>query len=59
MTVAALPAVPPVLAPTILDLEASGFGRGSYPIEIGFVEAGGLPFCSLIQSAPDWEYWDE
>ncbi|WP_343642527.1 hypothetical protein [Roseateles sp.] len=59
MTVAALPAVPPVLAPTILDLEASGFGRGSYPIEIGFVEAGGLPFCSLIQPAPDWEHWDE
>ena len=35
MTVAALPAAVPVLAPTILDLEASGFGRGSYPIEIG------------------------
>ena len=23
--------------PAILDIEASGFGRGSYPIEIGFV----------------------
>ncbi|WP_431050214.1 3'-5' exonuclease [Roseateles sp. L2-2] len=59
MTVAVLPAALPVVAPTILDLEASGFGRGSYPIEIGFVEAGGLPFCSLIQPAPDWEHWDE
>ncbi|HEY1399633.1 hypothetical protein [Roseateles sp.] len=59
MSVAVLPAASPVLAPTILDLEASGFGRGSYPIEIGFVEAGGLPFCSLIQPAPDWEHWDE
>jgi hypothetical protein len=45
--------------PTILDLEASGFGRGSYPIEIGFVEACGLPFCSLIQPAPDWQHWDD
>jgi hypothetical protein len=44
--------------PTILDLEASGFGRGSYPIEIGFVEGRGLPFCSLIQPAPDWDHWD-
>jgi hypothetical protein len=59
MTVAVLPVASPVLAPTILDLEASGFGRGSYPIEIGFVEAGGLPFCSLIQPAPEWEHWDE
>ena len=59
MTVAALPAAVPVLAPTILDLEASGFGRGSYPIEIGFVEPGGLPFCSLIQPAPEWSHWDE
>lgn len=45
-------------APTILDLEASGFGRGSYPIEIGFVEGSGLPFCALIQPAPDWSHWD-
>ncbi|WP_431259205.1 3'-5' exonuclease [Roseateles chitinivorans] len=59
MSVAVLPVASPVLAPTILDLEASGFGRGSYPIEIGFVEAGGLPFCSLIQPAPEWEHWDE
>jgi hypothetical protein len=59
MTVAVLPVASPVLAPTILDLEASGFGRGSYPIEIGFVEAGGLPFCSLIRPAPEWDHWDE
>lgn len=45
--------------PTILDLEASGFGRGSYPIEIGFVQGQGVPFCSLIQPAPDWDHWDE
>lgn len=56
---AVLDPVAPTVAPTILDLEASGFGRGSYPIEIGFVEATGLPFCSLIQPAPEWQHWDE
>lgn len=44
--------------PTILDLEASGFGRGSYPIEVGFVAQDGSLFCSLIQPAPGWEHWD-
>lgn len=44
--------------PTMLDVEASGFGRGSYPIEIGFVEAGGSLFCSLVRPAPDWLHWD-
>lgn len=53
----AVPADTPL--PTILDLEASGFGRGSYPIEVGFVEASGIPFCSLIRPAPGWQHWDE
>lgn len=44
--------------PTILDVEASGFGRGSYPIEIGFVEPAGAMFCCLIQPEPDWLHWD-
>jgi len=45
--------------PAILDVEASGFGRGSYPIEVGFVESAGRCFCSLIQPEPDWQHWDE
>lgn len=45
-------------APAILDVEASGFGRGSYPIEVGFVEPSGTVFCSLIQPEPDWQHWD-
>ena len=45
--------------PTILDIEASGFGRGSYPIEIGFSGEGGAPFCSLILPETDWLHWDE
>lgn len=44
--------------PAILDIEASGFGRGSYPIEIGFVDPDGALFCTLIQPEPDWVHWD-
>lgn len=54
-----MPADDAAALPTILDLEASGFGRGSYPIEVGFVQASGLPFCSLIRPAPEWQHWDE
>jgi len=44
--------------PTMLDVEASGFGRHSYPIEIGFVLPDGHAFCTLIQPTPDWTHWD-
>ncbi|MFY7865867.1 hypothetical protein [Roseateles sp.] len=43
--------------PPILDVEASGFGRGSYPIEIGFVDSTGAAFCCLIQPEPEWQHW--
>jgi len=45
--------------PTMLDVEASGFGRGSYPIEIGFVEPEGQAFCCLIRPQPEWRHWDQ
>jgi hypothetical protein len=45
--------------PTIIDIEASGFGRGSYPIEIGFVTAEGTTYCTLIRPEPGWQHWDE
>jgi len=48
----------PSQAPAVLDVEASGFGRGSYPIEVGFVEPGGTVFCALIQPDPAWQHWD-
>lgn len=44
--------------PAILDVEASGFGRGSYPIEIGFVEPSGAMFCALILPDAEWQHWD-
>ncbi len=49
----------PRALPAILDVEASGFGRGSYPIEVGFVLGSGLSFCTLVRPQPDWTHWDE
>ena len=45
-------------APTVLDIEASGFGRGSYPIEIGYCLPNGDTFCTLIKPEPEWQHWD-
>ena len=42
----------------IIDLEASGFGKGSYPIEVGFVLPQGAMYCTLIVPAPHWRHWD-
>ncbi len=44
--------------PAILDIEASGFGLGSYPIEVGFVQPDGQSWCSLVKPQPDWQHWD-
>jgi hypothetical protein len=41
-----------------LDIEASGFGRSSYPIEVGFVRDDGLAWCTLIHPLPEWTHWD-
>jgi hypothetical protein len=44
--------------PTVLDVEASGFGRNSYPIEVGFVLPDGHTFCTLIRPLEHWTHWD-
>jgi hypothetical protein len=44
--------------PCVLDIEASGFGRNSYPIEIGYVLPDGRARCTLIRPAPLWTHWD-
>jgi hypothetical protein len=44
--------------PTILDVEASGFGRNSYPIEVGFVLPDGQGYCTLIRPEQHWTHWD-
>lgn len=48
----------PLPAPTVLDVEASGFGRNSYPIEVGFVLPNGHAYCSLVKPEAHWTHWD-
>lgn len=45
--------------PCVIDIEASGFGRNSYPIEVGYVWGGGRARCMLVAPAPGWVHWDE
>ncbi len=49
---------PPIDLPPILDIEASGFGLGSYPIEIGIVMPDARSWCSLVRPEPGWQHWD-
>ena len=42
----------------MIDIEASGFGRHSYPIEVGYVREDGRAWCTLIRPADDWLHWD-
>lgn len=44
--------------PLIIDVEASGFGAGSYPIEFGVALSSGVGFSMLIRPEPDWVHWD-
>ncbi len=43
----------------VMDIEASGFGRRSYPIEIGYVRDDGQSWCSLVRPATGWQHWDK
>ena len=45
--------------PIIIDIEASGFGRDSYPIEIGLVLENRQTHCFLIKPEPEWNHWDK
>ncbi len=47
-----------VTVPIVIDFEASGFGQGSYPIEVGFSGRHGEGWCSLIRPEKEWEHWD-
>ena len=39
-------------------MEASGFGKASYPIEVGYALPDGQSYCTLIQPEPGWTHWD-
>ncbi len=45
--------------PFIIDVEASGFGPFSYPIEVGLALGQDERYCTLIAPAEDWVHWDE
>jgi hypothetical protein len=47
-----------VMTPTVIDIEASGFGSGSYPIEVGVALPDGSRHCYLILPARSWKHWD-
>jgi hypothetical protein len=44
--------------PAIIDVEASGFGKGSYPIELGVVLSCGARLSMLVKPEPEWIHWD-
>lgn len=45
--------------PPVLDVEASGFGQGSYPVEVGYVLPNGDRGCALVRPEADWTHWDQ
>lgn len=45
--------------PIVIDIEASGFGEGSYPIEVGLVMPNGTAHCYLIQPYKEWIHWED
>lgn len=48
----------PTDRPHIIDIEASGFGPGGYPIEIGVALEPGTKFCRLLLPEEEWTHWD-
>jgi hypothetical protein len=44
--------------PCVIDIEASGFGRTSYPVEVGFVLPDGSARCMLVRPPEEWTHWD-
>ena len=46
------------MIPAIIDIEASGFGRRSYPIEIGVVLPDRESHCFIIRPPEHWDHWD-
>lgn len=45
--------------PLVIDVEASGFGVGSYPVEVGVALANGETRCMIIRRESDWVHWDD
>lgn len=48
-----------MIVPAIIDIEASGFGKGSYPIEIGYALSDQKAVSHLVRPQDDWIHWSE
>ncbi len=44
---------------SFIDIEASGFGIGSYPIEVGVAFKEKTTACTLVCPQSHWTHWDE
>lgn len=44
--------------PTIIDIEVSGFGEGSYPVEVGFITYDQQVACTLIKPDENWSSYN-
>lgn len=47
------------MQPLVIDVEASGFGVGSYPIEVGVAMPDGKVRCMIVCPEPEWQHWDD
>lgn len=47
-----------VWPPPVIDIEASGFGRAGFPIEVGLILPDGRAWCTLVRPPSDWTHWD-
>ena len=48
-----------IVVPPIIDLEASGFGSGSYPIEIGYALEDRVVHSCLVKPVEGWSHWSD
>lgn len=46
------------ILPNIIDIEASGLSRDSFPIEVGLALGNGERYCQMIIPDKSWTYWD-
>ena len=46
------------MTPIIIDVEGSGFGPESYPVEVGLALRDGTRHCYLVAPQRSWRHWD-
>jgi len=45
--------------PAFIDVEASGLGGRSFPIEVGLITTTGDMYCALVTPDENWKHWEE